>query len=39
MDLRAELEQCKAEAAEQMKELAKGHGREIAPEIFMEPDR
>lgn len=39
MDLRAELEQCKAEAAEQMKELIKGHGREIAPEISMEPDR
>lgn len=39
MDLRAELEQCKAEAAEQMKELAKGHGREIAREITMEPDR
>ena len=39
MDLRGELQQCKAEAAEQMKELAKGRGREIAPEISMEPDR
>lgn len=38
-DLRTELQQCKAEAAEQMKELTKGHGREIAPEISMEPER
>lgn len=39
MDLRAELEQCKAESAEQMKELAKGHAHDIAPKISMEPDR